>query len=99
MPTHHRHELLAACRVDRDRVVEVLLRRAHLDRDGEALRHLVRAVADDVDADDLLQRPLADELARALDLVLLIGQEALDARQRREAQGARAARRRPSSQP
>lgn len=49
-------------RVDRDRVEEVAHGRAKLDGDREALEHLVRAGADDVDADDALVRAGADDL-------------------------------------
>ena len=57
----------------RDAAVEVLLRRAHLDGDAEALHDLVRAQADDVDADDALLGARADHLVHRR-LLELLGQ-------------------------
>ena len=53
-PSAHRHELFGARRMNRDRVVEVALARAHRHGDREALDHLVGAEADHVAADDAL---------------------------------------------
>ena len=50
----HRHQLFRAGRVNRDRVVEVALGRAHADGHRESLQHFVGAGADDMAADDFL---------------------------------------------
>src|SRR5262249_39485778 len=67
--------LFRARRMDGDRVVEVALGRAHADRDRESLQHLVRAVADDVAADDLLLAAGRHELHGAAHLALREGVE------------------------
>src|SRR5690606_34417401 len=48
--------------MDGDRVVEVLLGRAHADGDREALQHLVRPLPDDMAAHDALFLAGSDEL-------------------------------------
>lgn len=65
-------ELLGTSGVDGDAGVEVLLRGAHLERDAEALEHLAGAEAHDVQADDLLLGPLADDLVLRGALVLRV---------------------------
>src|SRR5690606_34579940 len=71
----HRYELFRAGRMDRDRIVEVRFARAHRDRDGKALSHLVRAWADHMTADDALLFAHDDELHRGLRLRLREGIE------------------------
>lgn len=56
--------------MDGDAGVEVLLGGAHLEGDAEALEHLAGAEAHDVEADDLLVGPLADDLVLGGRLVL-----------------------------
>ena len=60
-------------RMNSNRIVQILLRRAHLDGDAEALHDLVRAQADDVDADDALLGARADHLVHRR-LLELLGQ-------------------------
>src|ERR1022692_1287979 len=60
----HRDELLGACWVDSDRIVEIAFRRAHADGHGKALQHLVGTLADDVATDDFLLWPHANEFHR-----------------------------------
>jgi shikimate dehydrogenase len=66
----HGHELFRARRVNRDRIVEVPLARPERHRDGESLRHLVGAGADDMTADDPLVGAGDDELHRGPRLFL-----------------------------
>src|SRR5690606_27302004 len=57
-----RHQFLGTSRMDRHATIKVSLRRAHLDRDTKALQHLRRALANDMQSDDALVGPRADEL-------------------------------------
>mmetsp|Transcript_714 Transcript_714/g.1871 ORF Transcript_714/g.1871 Transcript_714/m.1871 type:complete len:203 (+) Transcript_714:1391-1999(+) len=69
-PRRHGHELLGGGRVQRHAVVKVALRGTHLDCDSEALEHLVRTDADDMQTDNLLLSADAHQLHRHRHLVL-----------------------------
>lgn len=59
--------------------VKVLLGRAHLDRDPETLKHLPNPQAENVQPDDLLLGPGADDLhLRGVELFLLRGKDVVE---------------------
>jgi len=64
------HKLLSRGRVYGDRVVKVLLRRAHLDRNRDNLHDLIRPQPNDVHTHHLLLLAHTDQLVRGWLLVL-----------------------------
>lgn len=67
------HQLLCTGGVESHSVVEIILGGAHLESNSEALQHLITALADNVDANNLLLGASADELEGRGGLMALHG--------------------------